>query len=348
MPLGWATHSALRTQHSFAFDLLALLFDLLFVFFFDALNFLGAFFVGFLLLAQFFLQLDGVLVHLFRGDFDVAVDGLAFERVDGLGDAIFADFIGVLRGDGDHLAVFDGFEQDFRGVVADVFDFSREALFAQGLQHAHGAGFVAGEDAVEFRVGGEQFVGAAQGVFAGRAGVFFLDDLDVGIRLFDFVAEAVLAVLRAGAAGSVFEEEHIAFSAERFGQPLGAHCAAAFVVGGDVGRVIVEIRIDARVDDDERNLGGLRIVHGGGEEFCVDGGQPHCIDFLRDELANQRQLRFGLVAGIAGFENDLDVAFLRSGFSAFADRAPEFVRGAFGDDGDDFLAAGFGLVRGVL
>ena len=52
-----------------------------------------------------------------------------------------------------YFLVFHGLHHPIAGIEADVNDFSRQAGFLQGAQHADGAGFVDGKDSVHvFRI----------------------------------------------------------------------------------------------------------------------------------------------------------------------------------------------------
>src|SRR5581483_5927892 len=117
---------------------------------------------------------------------------------------------------------------------------------------------------------------------------------------------------------------------------LAGHLSAFFVIGGDVGGVI--LRIDARVEDDD---GDLLVGGGDGADqgVLVVGGDAQGVNALADHVGDNADLGLAVGFGVGAIPADVRVGFLAALKRAGLDRVPVGVVGALGDDGDGQLVS---------
>ena len=127
---------------------------------------------------------------------------------------------------------------------------------------------------------------------------------------------------------------------------LRAELAAYEVVGGDVAGG--HFGFEGGIDNHDGDAGADGAFGGGDEGSVIEWGEDHAVDALRNEVFDDLDLLLAVVLAEGAFPDDFDglafgfeflLGFERAGVDGF----PEFVAGAFGDNGD---VEGFGGAKG--
>src|SRR5262249_43448444 len=147
-------------------------------------------------------------------------------------------------------------------------------------------------------------------------------DLDARIRLHG-VEEALLALSGAVMALGVAQQHDLALAAERLREPLAAHAAALEVVGRDEAAVVVALQ--SRVEDDDRNLLLLRLLHGAHERRFVERREADAGHAAAHGVLDLRHLRVAIVLAQRPAPDDGHAELRAALLGAGADALPEHV-----------------------
>ena len=189
----------------------------------------------------------------------------------------------------------------------------------------------------------EQRFRDALGGVASRTGVLVgREQLNLGKILFHHFEKPLLAVLGAGGADLITEQDDVALAAEQLPEIARRDPAALAIVGGD--KAHGRLRIERGVDDDHRDLtagGGLDRSH---EAAAIERGENDRADPLADEILDDLHLRLAVILLQRTLPDHVHRDALGREFAlrldrAGVDRLPELVGGPFRNDGNP---VGFG------
>ena len=215
-------------------------------------------------------------------------------------------------------------------VVADEHDLL--AGFLDADRRAFRRAFVGAEDALEVRVRLEVRLGDFGRLQVIAAAVLDADDLDVGVLGLHLVEEAVAAVDAGPARLVVHDHGDFAGIADQFGH----------LVGGDRGgrhaiRVAGrqrDVAVDARVEGDDRDVGGLRLLQERNGGLAVERGEAQRLRLLGQRSRQHVDLLVDHRFGFRALEGDPDVVGFSRLFGAELHGLPELMLEALGDERD--------------
>ena len=124
----------------------------------------------------------------------------------------------------------------------------------------------------------------------------------------------------------VAQQDYFALALEALDQALAAEPSALEVVGRDEADVAVALQ--PRVEDDDGDLPGDRVVDGLDQRRLVERGDHDARDAAADEALDLGHLRVAIVLAQRPAPDDRGAVFLAGALGAGADALPELVRRA--------------------